>query len=120
MIGDIKVTIYDAENGHNYAAEYLNDLYTSNRKLCAKMLSVIQIFKLGCRRISDKYSKHLVDGIFELRASVATNEARELYFFAYGSNEIVITNGLTKKTQKTPISSIEKAKSLRNEYYGRK
>lgn len=120
MIGDIKVTLYDAANGHNYAAEYLNDLYTSNRKLCAKMLSVIQIFKIGCRRISDKYSKHLVDGIFELRASVATNEARELYFFASGSNEIVITNGLTKKTRKTPISSIEKAKSLRNEYYGSK
>lgn len=47
---------------------------------------------------------------------MATNEARELYFFATGGNEVVVTNGFVKKTQQTPKEEIEKAKNLRDEY----
>ena len=117
--GNIKVTLYDSENGHNYGAEYLEELFRQNKKLCAKMFKTIEIFKLNGVHTSEKYSKHLEDGIYELRASLSTNEARELYFFVIG-NEIIITNGFTKKTQKTPRSEILKAKKLRNEYYNKR
>ena len=116
MEGDLKVTLYDAKNGHNYGEEYLNELYTQNPSLCGKMLASIQILKIMKNKTSVKYSKYLQDGIYELRASVATNESRELYFFTSKSNEIIITNGFTKKTQKTPSNEIKKAKSLREEY----
>ena len=116
MEGDIKITFYDAKNGHNYGVEHLEDLYRQNKKLCSKILSVIQIFKVMGNKTPEKYSKYLQDGIYEFRASVATNESRELYFFTSKSNEIIITNGFTKKTQKTPNNEIKRAVDLKNEY----
>ena len=41
-----------------------------------------------------------------------------LYFFVIGET-IVLTNGFTKKTQKTPKTEIQKAKDYRNEYLNR-
>lgn len=115
MEGDFKVTLYDAKNGHNYGAEYLEDLYHQNPSLCGKMLASIQILKILKSATPTKYSKYLKHGIYELRASVATNEARELYFFSLG-NEIFITNGFTKKSQRTPEQEIKKAERLMDEY----
>ena len=115
MEGDLKVTLYDAKNGHNYGAEYLEDLYHQNPSLCGKMLASIQILKILKNTTPTKYSKYLKHGIYELRASIATNEARELYFFSLG-NEIFITNGFTKKSQRTPEQEIKKAERLMNEY----
>lgn len=58
------------------------------------------------------YSRHLEDGIFELRAKVSSNITRVLYFFYVGQT-IVLTNGFVKKTQKTPRAAIEQAKEYR-------
>lgn len=116
--GSIKVTLYEASNGHNYGEEYLRELFKQNKKLCAKMFKSIAIFKQMGRSTPEKYSKHLEDGIYELRAGVGNDESRVLYFFVIG-NEIIITNGFTKKTQKTPTSEIIKAKKLRNDYYNK-
>lgn len=117
LMGDLKITLYDAKKGHNYATEYLLELQKQDPKLCGKMLASIQVLKINKNNTSTKYSKYLDDGIYELSASVATNEARELYFFVTNSNEVIVTNGFTKKTQKTPTDSIKKAKLLRDEYY---
>lgn len=68
--------------------------------------------------LREPYSKHLEDGIFELRNKVGSDITRVLYFFAIGET-IVLTNGFTKKTQKTPKSEIQKAKDYRNEYLNR-
>jgi len=38
-----------------------------------------------------------------------------LYFFFIG-RKIIVTNGFIKKTQKTPIAEIERAKAYRDEY----
>ena len=40
----------------------------------------------------EPYSKHLEDGIFELRAVKGSNISRVLYFFYYGG-KIILTNG---------------------------
>ena len=42
-----------------------------------------------------------------------------LYFF-YVDSRIVLTNGFIKKTNKTPIKEIEKAKKYRADYLKRK
>ena len=62
------------------------------------------------------YSRHLDDGIFELRTQLANNITRVLYFFVI-DKEIIITNGFTKKTQETPPSEIELAKKYRSDYF---
>ena len=87
-------------------------------KMRAKILSLLELLSLNGSKFREPYSKHLVDGIFELRAKVGSNISRVLYFFVVGKR-IVITNGFVKKTQKTPKSEIELAKKYRNEFLNR-
>lgn len=68
--------------------------------------------------LREPYSKHLEDDIFELRNKVGSDITRVLYFFVIGET-IVLTNGFTKKTQKTPKSEIQKAKDYWNKYLNR-
>lgn len=69
-------------------------------------------------QIKESLSKHLEDGIFELRTSLRDKIARSLYFYQAGRS-IVITHGFIKKTQSTPRKEIEKAKTLREQYFKR-
>ena len=61
------------------------------------------------------YSEHLNDGIFQIRAQQEGNISRVLYFFTDGQ-KIILTNGFTKKTPKTPPAEIERAKRYRADY----
>ena len=70
-------------------------------------------------RLREPYSKHLDDGIFEIRGKVGTDISRVMYFFYYGGR-IILTNGFIKKTNKTPPAEKERAKRYRAEYLGRK
>ncbi|WP_330369241.1 type II toxin-antitoxin system RelE/ParE family toxin [Butyrivibrio sp. AC2005] len=63
-------------------------------------------------------SKSLGNGIFELRTIQGNNIARCLYFFTVGDKAIV-TNGIIKKTPKTPPDVIELAESYREDYIRR-
>lgn len=69
--------------------------------------------------LREPYSKHLSQGIFELRAKVGSDITRVMYFF-YVDQHIILTNGFIKKTQKTPPKEIEKAKKYRADYLSRK
>ena len=69
--------------------------------------------------LREPYSKHLDDGIFELRAKVGSDITRTLYFF-YVGKKIIMTNGFVKKQQKTPRNEIELAKKWRADYLRRK
>lgn len=61
-------------------------------------------------------SKHLDDGIFELRTVADEIIIRILYFF--DKDKIIIaTNGFAKKSKKTPRSEIELAKRRRAKHY---
>lgn len=65
--------------------------------------------------IKESLSKHLEDGIFELRISLLRKIARTLYFYQKGA-KIIITHGFIKKAQKTPRKEIQRAKELREKY----
>ena len=51
-----------------------------------------------------------------LRSVVGNDITRVLYFFIEG-NTAILTNGFTKKTQKTPVREIEKANLYRADYF---
>ena len=70
---------------------------------------LIELLAKNGSELREPYSKHLGDGIFELRAKVSSDITRVLYFFVIGK-KIVLTNGFIKKTQKTPKtkSSLQK------------
>lgn len=109
------VEFYETENGNIPVEEFLKML---DVKMRAKLLGIIKILQEKGNRLREPYSKHLDDGIFELRGKVGSDISRVLYFFYY-NKKIILTNGFIKKTQKTPKTEIDKAKKYRSDYLER-
>ena len=68
-------------------------------------------------RIPAKFVKHLEDGIYELRTEWEGNIYRVFFIFDEG-NLVVLFNGFQKKSRKTPKKEIDKAKRIKEQYYG--
>ena len=107
---------YYKENGDHPAKEFMLSL---DKKLRAKLADTIMILQDNGYELREPYSKHISEGIFELRAKQGSDITRVMYFF-YVDRHIILTNGFIKKTQKTPQSEIEKAKRYRTDYLKRK
>ena len=104
------------ENGDKIPVkDFLDSL---NVKMRAKLLMEIKLLEEKGTLLREPYSKPLGDGIFELRAKVGTDISRVLYFFYY-EGRIILTNGFTKKTQKTPPREIKIAKESRKDFIER-
>ena len=112
----LQIEFYETDKGVQPAKEFLLSLDT---KMRAKMVNTISILQDNGYELREPYSKYLSEGIFELRARVGSDITRVLYFF-YVDSRIVLTNGFIKKTNKTPIKEIEKAKKYRADYLKRK
>ena len=84
----------------------------------AKILGNTQVLREKGNLLREPYSKHLEDGIFELRSKVGSNISRVMIFFYYNQT-IVFTNGFMKKSQRTPKSEIELAKKYRKDFIER-
>ena len=110
-----QVIFFQKQNGESPSEQFINSLAV---KMQAKIYMLLQILSENGNNLREPYSKHLDDGIFELRAKVGSDISRVLYFF-YVDQRIIVTNGFVKKTQKTPKSEIEKAKEIRKEYLER-
>ncbi|SLM29909.1 conserved hypothetical protein [Desulfamplus magnetovallimortis] len=67
----------------------------------------------------ENLSKHIGDGIFELRVSFGNRIARNFYFYE-SNGQIIFTHGFIKKEQKTPDKEIQKAISIRKVFRGSK
>lgn len=111
-----EVDFYEKENGEQPAKEFMLSL---DKKLRAKLADTIMILQDNGYELREPYSKHISEGIFELRAKQDSDITRVMYFF-YVDRHIILTNGFIKKTQKTPQSEIEKAKRYRSDYLKRK
>ena len=109
------VEFYETKDGERPAEAFLNEL---DVKMRGKLVVTLKVLQEKGNRLREPYSKHLEDGIFEVRGKVGTDISRVLYFFYYGG-KIVLTNGFIKKTQKTPRSEIEKAKLYRKDFMER-
>ncbi|MFI3255653.1 MAG: type II toxin-antitoxin system RelE/ParE family toxin [Eubacteriales bacterium] len=106
---------YDKPDGTLPAFEFLNEL---PKKLKAKTHREIFLLAEFGTEVRGEATKHLEDGIFEIRSKQSSDIARVLYFFMIGK-KIVLTNGFIKKQQRTPRSEIELAKKYRAEYLSR-
>ena len=109
---EFEIVFFEKDDGTKPAKEFLDNL---DIKMQAKMNRTIDLLEAGGNELRMPHSKHLVDGIFELRAEVGTDISRVLYFFVIG-RKAVLTNGFIKKTQETPPGEIDRAKKYRNEY----
>ncbi len=109
------VEFYTKENGEKPAKAFL---MRTDKKMRAKLLGILELLEDYGNQIREPYSKHLEDGIFEVRGKLGNDISRVLYFFYYG-NHIILTNGFVKKTQKTPKKEIEIAKKYRKDFLER-
>ena len=109
---EFEVKFYDRSDGTKPAKNFILGLPP---KIRAKMLRTVDMLETNGSELREPYSRHLDDGIFELRARVGTDISRVLYFFFIG-RKTILTHGFIKKTQKTPPYEIERAKEYRNEY----
>lgn len=112
----INVDFYYKSTGKCPVQEYLDSI---SPKLRAKTMRTIMLLEEFGTELRMPYSENIGDGIFELRSIVGNDITRVLYFFMEG-NTAILTNGFTKKTQKTPTNEIEKAKKYRSDYFSRK
>ena len=96
--------------------EYYWDFYFSQpKKVQEKIDYVLQII-MSVQHVSDKFLKHLDDGIYEVRIKTGSNIYRIFCFFDEGKL-VVLLHAIQKKTQKTPKKEINKAKRLRTQYH---
>ena len=112
---DFEVIAYEKENGEVPVEEFLDSV---SPKIRAKLFGLIGILQEKGNMLREPYSKHLDDGIFELRCKYGSDITRVLYFFYY-ERKIILTNGFVKKTQKTPKEEIQIAKNRRKDFIER-
>lgn len=74
-------------------------------------------FEAFISTLSEAVVKKIDYGLYELRTEWEGNIYRVFFIFD-GGNVVVLFNGFQKKTQKTPQSEIDKAKKIKEEYYG--
>ena len=115
------VEFYETRDGQCPVWEFLENLRVksaSNKdaRIQHKQASLyIELLMQNGTRLNDNITKHLEDGIWELRPG----NNRVFYFF-YENNTFVLLHQFRKKTQKTPKREIVKAKSERIDYLSRK
>jgi phage-related protein len=100
-MAEFEVEFYETTDGDKPAKDFLISL---DNKMRAKMASMISLLQDNGYNLREPYSKHLSEGIFELRAKVGSDITRVMYFF-YIDRRVILTNGFVKKTKKTPLNS---------------
>lgn len=113
---EFEIIFYEKENGTSPAREFILSL---DKKMRAKIAKAIGMLAIKGNKLREPLSKPLGDGIFELRAQIATDISRVFYFFMVGKRA-VLTHGFIKKTNKTPPDEIERAKRYRYDYLKRR
>jgi phage-related protein len=89
-------------------------------KVQNKIFKIIEAIET-LERIPENYLKSIagIKGLYEARISLASNIWRVFCFFDKG-RLVILLNGFTKKTQKTPKREIDKALRLMNDYFNEK
>lgn len=86
-------------------------------KVQNKIFKIIEAIET-IEKVPSNYLKMLVgtNGLYEARIQLGSNIWRVFCFFDNGKL-IILLNGFTKKTQKTPKNEINKALKLMQKYY---
>ncbi|MGT2745552.1 addiction module toxin RelE [Streptococcus penaeicida] len=109
-----KFEFYTRPNGNN---EFLIFYKKLPKKDQAKLFATIDMIQEKGLLIAKEmeWIKKIDNEIYEIRSKVSSNIQRALYFHVK-DDRFIITHGFTKKTQKTPLKEIAKAKSIKREF----
>ncbi len=109
-----KFISYTRPNGHNEFEEFYNSLPVKDRNKLRATIEMIEEAGIQAA-IQLEWIKKIDSEINEIRSKVSSNIQRALYFHVK-NNQYIITHGFTKKTPKTPIKEIERAKQIKYEF----
>ena len=116
-----EIEFYETEDGKCPIWDFLEALRlkaptNKDARIQHKQASLyIELLQQNGTHMNAEITKHLEDGIWELRPG----NNRVFYFF-YQNDTYVLLHQFRKKSQKTPKREIEKAKTERNDYLRRK
>jgi phage-related protein len=98
----------------NHFSEFLKKQPVKVQNKIFKIIEAIETLE----RVPSNYLKMLVgtNGLYEARIQLGSDIWRVFCFFDNGKL-VILLNGFTKKTQKTPKNEIEKALQLMQKYY---
>ncbi len=101
----------------NHFSEFLKKQPVKVQNKIYKIIEAIETLE----RVPSNYLKALVgtNGLYEARIRLGSDIWRVFCFFDKGKL-VILLNGFTKKTQKTPKKEIEKALQLMQKYYDTK
>lgn len=107
-----EIEFYTLPNGKVPVKDFIFGLDNSIKN---KAIDSLLILRDKGNILREPYSKHIENGIFELRIKFAKDICRLFYFF-YIDKRIIVTNGFVKKTQRTPRREIELALKYKVDY----
>lgn len=104
-----KILFYKDKNGKTPVLDYIRELLKANNKdsriKANKINDYIEILKKYGTQAGEPYIKHLDEDIWELRPL-----RDRILFASWNGNEFILLHQFMKKTQKTPVREIERAK----------
>lgn len=103
-----------------YEDHFVDFFNTLNQKAKDKVLYVLRLIQI-IDVIPSNVLKSItgIKNLFEIRIEIESNIYRVFCCFDKG-NLIILFNGFQKKTDKTPVNEINKAKQLMKEYFDSK
>ncbi|MBK7806229.1 MAG: type II toxin-antitoxin system RelE/ParE family toxin [Saprospiraceae bacterium] len=96
---------------------FLDFYKVQDEKVKFKIKNVLELIR-QVDRVPEKFLKHVseVDGLYEIRIEFNSNMYRIFCCFDKG-NLVILLNAYQKKTQKIPLSVLERAKKLKFDYF---
>lgn len=107
------IIFYETDNGKVPVRDFLMSI--PSEELYKETIENIVKLDSQRRNATKPLVDYVDDGIYELRSNTRDGLTRIFYFFIFG-DDIVMTNGYIKKTQKMNKDEFKKAKKIRNEF----
>ena len=115
------IEFYEDNKGESELWDFLEKLRlkaktSKDARIQYKQISLyIQLLQENGTCLPENITKHILDGIWELRPG-----NNRIFYFFHKNNTFVLLHVFRKKTQKTPLREIERAKAKRKDYLERK
>jgi phage-related protein len=112
-----EIKFYKTKSGRIPVKEFLDSLQSKHAQKVAWVLELVE----NLDQVPTQYFKKLknTDEIWEVRARIGSNSFRLLGFID-DKTFVILTNGFSKKTQKTPKQEIDLAEQRKVDYLSRK
>lgn len=103
-----------------HGTHFIDFYLKQDKKVKGKIQYVLELIK-QVERVPEKFLKNIsaIKGLYEVRVEYQSNIYRIFCCFDDG-NLVILLNGFTKKTQKTPKGELQKAEKLMKDYFNTK